>query len=526
MWSVWQTCRTGRRAAGFLGGLLVALLLAAGPAAGVTFSDPMTLSNSGATAPLLAVTSSGQVYVAWREGTDIFFTRSLPSRGSCTGPGRLEFASPPVNLSNVDPLQVSAGLPAIAANDSGAVFVVWRELALTSTAVRAIRLRRSGDGGANFAGPQVLQPSGFTASFPNFPSVAADNDGGVFVAWQATVAANPSVVMAQSLDGGGTFAYGNITANRPSPATQPAVAAGGSNVYVAWRENGSSSGVWHKSFTRGGLLDTVGSALATQLTAASASNLRMAARGNQVAAAWLEGGNIKARTMTNGLSFDPEELIYSSTLSLGSVSLSLGGAGRFVAWQESSLSTFTSSIRFRLGLSTPETLRSGDVFAMNPAVPSGGADGTERLFASWQENGAAGTEIKLAYTGGSTGGGLMPAMVWASPRVLNYRTMGRGTGEQPNFTVFIELSDGSASDIDLSSVTLNGHHAMPHPSALGDHNGNGIPDLMVKFNRSVLEGTAQGAAVTAAQPDGAYTVMGNTRSGGCFSGSGQVQVTR
>lgn len=525
MWSVWQTCRTGRRAAGFLGGLLVALLLAAGPAAGVTFSDPpMTLSNGGATAPLLAVTSSGQVYVVWREGTDIFFTRSLPSQGSCTGPGRLEFASPPVNLSNVDPLQASAGLPAIAANDSGAVFVVWRELALTSTAVRAIRLRRSGDGGANFAASQVLQPSGFTATFPNFPSVAADNDGGAFVAWQATVAANPSVVMAQSLDGGGTFAYGNITANRPSPASQPAVVAGGSNVYVAWRENGSSSGVWHKSFTRGSLLDTVGSAPATQLTAVSASNLRIAARGSQVTAAWLEGGNIKARTMTNGVSFGPEETVHSTTLSLANFSLSFGGAGRFITWQESSLSTFTSSVRFRLGVSTPETLRSGDVFAMNPASPSGGADGTERLFASWQENGTAGAEIKLAHTGGSGSGEPANAWVEMTPNTLNAKTMYQGEGV---FTLRIRVPGvgPGAFDVKNLNLTINGQSLVPIRGSVGDADGDGTAELELKFRRSDLLNVFGGATLTAAQRDGSYTVAGNT-SAGCFSGGSSVRILR
>ncbi|MCI0371051.1 MAG: hypothetical protein L0214_06635 [candidate division NC10 bacterium] len=116
----------------------------------------------------------------------------------------------------------------------------------------------------------------------------------------------------------------------------------------------------------------------------------------------------------------------------------------------------------------------------------------------------------------------MLATVWAAPRVLNYRTVGRGTGQQPNFTVFIELPDGSAGDINLSTVKFNSSSALPHPSSLGDHNGNGIPDLMVKFNRSVFDG----AELTAAQRAGNYTVTGNTGSGGCFSGSGAVQIMR
>src|SRR5712691_9634291 len=108
------------------------------------------------------------------------------------------------------------------------------------------------------------------------------------------------------------------------------------------------------------------------------------------------------------------------------------------------------------------------------------------------------------------------ATVWASPQVVNYRTVIRDTeqhGSEPNFTVFIELADGSAADIDPGSLTLNGLPALPEPSALGDANRNGIADLMVKFNRSVLITT-----------DGLLRVTGNTTSGSCFAGETSVEI--
>jgi alpha-beta hydrolase superfamily lysophospholipase len=79
--------------------------------------------------------------------------------------------------------------------------------------------------------------------------------------------------------------------------------------------------------------------------------------------------------------------------------------------------------------------------------------------------------------------------------------------------VFIELPDGSARDIDRGSVTLAGVPALPKPNALGDADGNGIPDLMVKFNRGALLTT-----------DGHLHVTGSTRDGGCFSGATTVDV--
>src|SRR5213593_3508461 len=81
------------------------------------------------------------------------------------------------------------------------------------------------------------------------------------------------------------------------------------------------------------------------------------------------------------------------------------------------------------------------------------------------------------------------ATIWASPPVVHYRTVIRDNEEhrsEPNFTVFIELPDGSAGDIDPGSITLNGLRALEEQSIIGDANQNRIADLMIKSNRSVL----------------------------------------
>ncbi|HEV8662134.1 MAG TPA: hypothetical protein VGT06_03160 [Candidatus Methylomirabilis sp.] len=228
--------------------------------------------------------------------------------------------------------------------------------------------------------------------------------------------------------------------------------------------------------------------------------------------------------MTNGVSFGPEETVHSTTLSLANFSLSFGGAGRFITWQESSLSTFTSSVRFRLGVSTPETLRSGDVFAMNPASPSGGADGTERLFASWQENGTAGAEIKLAHTGGSGSGEPANAWVEMTPNTLNAKTMYQGEGV---FTLRIRVPGvgPGAFDVKNLNLTINGQSLVPIRGSVGDADGDGTAELELKFRRSDLLNVFGGATLTAAQRDGSYTVAGNT-SAGCFSGGSSVRILR
>ena len=56
-------------------------------------------------------------------------------------------------------------------------------------------------------------------------------------------------------------------------------------------------------------------------------------------------------------------------------------------------------------------------------------------------------------------------------------------------TCYIELPEGyDVCDINISSLMLqNSVPAELHPSEVGDHDNDGIPDLMVKFDKSSIE---------------------------------------
>jgi hypothetical protein len=86
-------------------------------------------------------------------------------------------------------------------------------------------------------------------------------------------------------------------------------------------------------------------------------------------------------------------------------------------------------------------------------------------------------------------------------------------------TVYIELPEGyDVEDIDVSTVKLNDTvPALAHPTEVGDYDSDGVPDLMVKFNRSdVIDILEVGEEIT-------VTIVGEV-AGIAFEGSDTIRV--
>jgi len=75
------------------------------------------------------------------------------------------------------------------------------------------------------------------------------------------------------------------------------------------------------------------------------------------------------------------------------------------------------------------------------------------------------------------------ASVDIDPDTMNLKSNGRWV------TCYIQLPEGyDVTDIDVSTILLNGIvHAQEKPIKIGDHNGDGFSDLMVKFDRSQVQ---------------------------------------
>jgi len=79
----------------------------------------------------------------------------------------------------------------------------------------------------------------------------------------------------------------------------------------------------------------------------------------------------------------------------------------------------------------------------------------------------------------------------------------------------------AASAIDVASIRLNGTVPVDPsaPTALGDHDGNDVPDLMVKFNRAAVE-------LTLSEGDSVPVTVTGKVDGHSFSGTDYIRVRR
>jgi hypothetical protein len=129
--------------------------------------------------------------------------------------------------------------------------------------------------------------------------------------------------------------------------------------------------------------------------------------------------------------------------------------------------------------------------------------GADRVLAGWQWN-STGDHSTGTNFAGTQGGN--PAGPWGLDTFGSIRSVFQINGtplsalldlvpsaintnnHSSNETGYIQLPIGfSPSEIDIATVRLAGVPALSKPAVIGDHNRDGVPDLMVKFSRDLLD---------------------------------------
>lgn len=109
---------------------------------------------------------------------------------------------------------------------------------------------------------------------------------------------------------------------------------------------------------------------------------------------------------------------------------------------------------------------------------------------------------------------VIPAFVDFDPDTLNLKSSGQWV------TSYIELPIGyDINTIDLESIRLNDQIPItPEPTEIGDYDENGIPDLMVKFDRLAVQ------SILEVGDEAKITITGELINGKPFEGSDIIRV--
>jgi BNR repeat-like domain len=140
----------------------------------------------------------------------------------------------PDNLSNHPRGDFSLN-PAVAVGND--VHVVWEYSAGQTGSESKLEYTRSTDGGATFTDPVNLD----TDNADSYEPAIAASGNNVYVAWSGYLGGNYEIFYTRSTDGGATFTDPvNLSVNNAN-SYAPAIANSGNNLYIVWQDYASSS---------------------------------------------------------------------------------------------------------------------------------------------------------------------------------------------------------------------------------------------------------------------------------------------
>ena len=360
---------------------------------GTSFGSVAELSSgSGWAENPQVVAAASSVYVVWSDNSTANFKTYVRASSNYGA----SFA-PQINLGTT--ARVDENYLDVAATGNN-VYAIWVEAAHTPT----VYFRASADHGSSFASPVSLSGSSGTP----FPPQIAVSGSSVSIAWRQNVATgNDDVFFDTSSNNGTSFLYSPTAAlnlsNNAGESFDPAIAASGSNVYVAWPDNTGFSSTNYHIFLRASTNAGTGFSSTVALSNDTGISLEpeLAASGSSVYVIWQDSfygsGDVLFRDSSNAgasfasvinLSNDPG----SSALCMSSNpcyprQLAVVGSEVYVVWDDQTTAGgvddtfFTSSNNGGLSFGSVLNLSNNSGYSVNPTVAASGND----VYITWQD---------------------------------------------------------------------------------------------------------------------------------------------
>jgi hypothetical protein len=349
---------------------------------GATFSNTtINLSNNTGSSenPQIAVFGNN-VYVVWRDNIalemfDILFKRSIDSGAT--------FSNTTINLSNNTGSSLD---PQIAVSGSN-VYVVWAD---ETTGNRDIYYIRSIDSGASFFAIKILSENNTGRS--DDPQIAVSGSN-VYVEWTDLTTGNGDIYFIRSIDGGASFfATKNLSENNNGASTEPKIAVSGSNVYVVWADQTTTTAAGNRDIYFKRSIDSGASFSNISINLSNNAGISVdpkiaAVSGNNVYVVWTDqttGNNeiLFKRSTNNGASFSNISINLSNN----------AGNNVYVVWTDQT--TGGGDIYFKRSTNNGASFSNASINLSNNAGRSDAPQIT-----------ASGSNVYVVWTDQTTGGG-------------------------------------------------------------------------------------------------------------------------
>ena len=384
-----------------LAALIVGTIFVVGNSFGKTSSaqesdrepDPRAIPTSGSTASepgTVVITSGNNRFAVWQDNTpgnlDIFFRRSADNGATW---------KPTVNLSNNPGPSIAPQVAAFGSN----VYIVWTQENAAGTAVHAFFIR-STNNGATFDPPSRISTQDTDDRLVTNPQVAASG-AFVYVTWYDTGAKD--AFFRRSINNGGTF-QGVINLSNSGTVDNSnrnivALAAAGTNVYVAWDDFFGSSDILLKRSTNNGATFSSVKNL-TGPGGFDATGPDLAATGSNIYVTWsdFDGSDYEtyfAKSTNSGGTFSAKVNLSNNAGSSLSSQVSFSGVNVFVTWLDDTPGNFDimmkRSVNSGGSFQAVKNLSANAGSSLNPQVATSGAN----VYFTWYDFSPGNWEIFL-----------------------------------------------------------------------------------------------------------------------------------
>ncbi len=342
-------------------------------------------NDSGASfEPAIAINGS-DIYVVWSNETpgrrDIYFKKS--SSGAATWQSTHRLTENSLNSRN----------PKIAVNGSS-VYVVWEDHAQGH---EGIYFRRSLNGGATWQNARRIALSlGFAWS----PAIAVSGSN-IYVAWNDIAPENYEIYFRKSADGGGTWQSVQRLTNNSGSSDNPALAVSGSNVYIVWKDNTGREheAIYFRKSPNGGA--TWQSAHRFEEDSGTSLHPAIAAGGSNVYVAWhhyvTENSEIYfTRSTDRGATWQSIQRLTKNSGASGAAELAVSGSNIYITWFDDTPGNY--EIYFRKSFDGGATWAGAQRLTKNSGksqIPAIAAD-ESNVYVVWNDDTPGNFEIFLA----------------------------------------------------------------------------------------------------------------------------------